>query len=97
MGVPSSSALRDLAWLGESGVTAHEIGSLNPCLPGEFTLPDTLYVNTATPGTVYTAGGEGTLPLLAGRWFLIPGHIAQAHPDLARNTDPVAYAVFNAP
>jgi hypothetical protein len=80
-------------WLVEMGVDRDELPSLNPCVPGEFTLPDTFYVNSATPRIVYRGTQEGTLPLVAGRWYLIPNDVVEHHPSLRRDTIPVAGAV----
>lgn len=82
-----------LEWLREAGLTEDELRSLNPCVPGEFTLFDTYYVNSGSPGVVYTSTGEGTLPMVAGRWFIIPQDVANAHPTLTRDTVSVARAV----
>lgn len=84
---------REMDWLTSMGLTTEEIGSLNPCVPGEFTLPDTCYVNAATPRIVYHAGGEGTLPFLSGRWYIVPNDVVQQHPELRRDTVPVARSV----
>jgi hypothetical protein len=89
----SGQSNRGVDWLSGMGLSAEEIAGLNPCVPGEFTLPDTCYVNSATPRIVYHAGGEGTLPMVAGRWYLIPGDIVARHPELCRDTVPVARAV----
>jgi hypothetical protein len=90
---PSRSPVRGLEWLTDMGLTGDEISSLNPCVPGEFTLTETCYVNTATPRIVYHAGGEGTLPLISGRWYLIPDDIVDRHPELSNDTVPVARSV----
>lgn len=76
---PTSS---DMEWASELGLSAEEIAQLNPCVPGEFTLPDTYYLNTASPRIVYTGTAEGTLPLVAGRWYLIPDEIVARHPSI---------------
>lgn len=76
------------------GLTELDLSRLNPCVPGEFTLPGVLYVNTGTPKVVYRGSEEGTLPLVAGRWYLVPGDIVRARPTLARDTAPVARAVL---
>lgn len=89
----SKPVRQTLQWLTRSGVTETELRSLNPCIPGEFTLPGTLYVNTATPGTVYVGSEEGTLPLVAGRWYIIPGDVVRAHPSLVDGAAPPARAV----
>jgi hypothetical protein len=85
--------VRGVEWLSSLGVTSDELASLNPCVPGEFTLPDTCYVNSATPRTVYHAGEEGTLPLVTGRWYIVPNSVVVAHPDLRKDTVPVSRAV----
>jgi hypothetical protein len=85
--------VQGVEWLSSMGLTAEEISALNPCVPGEFTVPETCYVNSATPRIVYHAGEEGTLPLVTGRWYIIPNHVVGLHPDLRRDTVPVARAV----
>lgn len=82
-----------LEWATEIGFTREEISNLNPCVPGEFTLADGLYFNTATPRVVYGGTAEGTLPLVSGRWYLIPAEIVAQHPDLTRDPVSVARAV----
>jgi hypothetical protein len=82
-----------LDWATEIGLTREELADLNPCVPGEFTLPESLYLNTATPRVVYGGTAEGTLPLVNGRWYLIPGEVVGRHPDLSRDPVSVARAV----
>lgn len=82
-----------LEWATEIGLSREEIAELNPCVPGEFTLPDGLYLNSATPRVVYRGTAEGTLPLVSGRWYLIPAEIVSRHPDLSRDPVSVARAV----
>ena len=81
-----------LAWLAEYGPTEADRRSLNPCVPGEFMLDAALYVNSATPGVIYRGAGEGTLPLVAGRWYMITSSLATRFPSLRRDTAPVARA-----
>jgi hypothetical protein len=50
------------------------------------------YVNSATPNVVYRGAGEGTLPLVAGRWYMIPSSMADLYPRLQHETVPVARA-----
>jgi hypothetical protein len=83
-------------WLVELGVRHDDLHALNPCVPGEFTLPDTLYVNTATPRLVYHGSAEGTLPLVTGRWYIIPNSVVKRVPSLSRDTRPIAIAVRHA-
>ena len=92
MGI-SETGSRALRWLVDGGLTEQEVLDLNPCVPGEFTLTETCYVNTATPRIVYHAGGEGTLPLVSGRWYIIPDNIVDRHPELRNDTVPVARSV----
>jgi hypothetical protein len=82
-----------LDWLRQRGLSDAEIRDLNPCVPGEFTLQNTFYVNTGTKDVVYRGTEEGTLPLVTGRWYLIPGSTIKRHPDLARDAVPPARAV----
>ena len=82
-----------LDWLRQRGLSEEEIRDLNPCVPGEFTMQNTFYVNSATPDLVYRGSEEGTLPLVAGRWYLIPMGTLKRHPELTRETAPVARAV----
>jgi hypothetical protein len=83
--------LQALDWLKARGAT--NLRELNPCVPGEFTLSDAYYVNTATPEVIYRGTEEGTLPLTPGRWFLIPGDIVARAPALTRDAAGVATAV----
>jgi hypothetical protein len=85
--------VRGLDWLQQMGLSAEEISSLNPCVPGEFTVPAACYVNTATPRIVYRAGNEGTLPLVSGRWFLVPSTVVESHSELSADTVPIARSV----
>lgn len=85
-------ARRGLDWLTEFGIRQADIRSCSLCVPGEFMLEDALYVNGATPGVVYRGAGEGTLPLVAGKWYMIPSSLAQQYPSLRRETVPVARA-----
>lgn len=91
MGI-SEAGLRALQWLVDGGLSEREVQDLNPCVPGEFTLPNTLYVNTGSPNVVYMGTTEGTLPMVAGRWYLIPMDIVNRHPELAGDVVPVARA-----
>ncbi|GAC1398696.1 MAG: hypothetical protein NVSMB52_12270 [Chloroflexota bacterium] len=75
------------------GLAEAEVRALNPCVPGEFTVADNYYVNTATPRTIYRGSEEGTLPMVPGRWYIIPARIVGTHSELARDTVPVAHAV----
>lgn len=82
-----------LQWLADAGLTLEQMHDLNPCVPGEFTLAGALYVNTGSPGIVYRGTEEGTLPLVTGRWYLLPAEIVQAHKALAQDPVPVARSV----
>ncbi len=75
------------------GIDDADLQSLNPCVPGEFTSPDAYYVNTATPKAVYLGSEEGTLPLIAGRWYLVSGDTVRRNPALMRDAAPVSRAV----
>lgn len=92
MQTPGNPATRDFGWLSELGLSERELQELNPCVPGEFTLPDTYYVNTGSPRIVYRGTIEGTLPLVAGRWYLIPGDAVKRHAGLGRDAVPIARA-----
>lgn len=83
---------RGVDWLADVGLGEADIHALNPCVPGEFMLDGANYVNSATPGVVYRGAGEGTLPLVAGRWYMIPSALAQRYPRLQHETVPVARA-----
>jgi hypothetical protein len=85
--------VRGLDWLQQMGLSTDEISSLNPCVPGEFTVPAACYVNSATPRIVYRAGGEGTLPLVSGRWYLVPSEVVEGHRELSADSVPVARSV----
>jgi hypothetical protein len=90
---PSTDPKSGLRWLQEQGLIDSQISGLNPCQPGEFTMQNTYYVNSATPGVVYHGTEEGTLPMVPGRWYLLPATIAEAQPRLTANTVSVARAV----
>lgn len=90
---PDNSVSDTFDWLVNLGVERDELQFLNPCVPGEFTLPDTYYVNSASPGIIYRGTMEGTLPLVAGRWYIIPEDVVERHPSLRHDTVPVAGAV----
>jgi len=86
-------SLPQFDWLRELGLGNHDLRDLNPCVPGEFTLPGACYINTGTPGQAYAGTEEGTLPLVAGRWFLVPLDVAERFPALTREPASVARAV----
>lgn len=89
--MPLPNDIRErLHWLSNRGVT--DLNDLNPCIPGQFTLADAYYVNTATPELIYLGTEEGTLPMTAGRWYLIPETILARAPALTENPTPVARA-----
>jgi len=81
-----------LQWALDLGLSRAEVAGLNPAVPGEFTDPDAFYLNTATPNLVYRGSLEGTLPLVAGRWYLIPNGTLVRHPVLTRDVVPLARA-----
>jgi hypothetical protein len=81
-----------VGWLAELGLSERDLRDLNPCVPGEFTLPETYYVNSGSPHVVYRGTSEGTLPLVTGRWYLIPSRMVDNHPDICRDTVPLAQA-----
>lgn len=81
-----------LDWLLDLGLGEADVRALNPCVPGEFMLDAASYVNSATPGVVYRGAGEGTLPLVAGRWYMIPTGLTQRFPQLRQDPVPVARA-----
>ncbi len=80
-------------WLAELGVSRDQLAELNPCVPGEFTLPDAYYINIGSPGTIYAGTEEGTLPLVAGRWYSLSSDTIHRHSELTRDAAPVARAV----
>lgn len=82
-----------LQWLLEHGLQRSDVLELNPCVPGEFTMQNTYYVNSGSPGIVYRGTEEGTLPMVAGRWYLIPAGIIGRYGSLTRDAVPVARAV----
>ena len=84
--------LGDVTWLTEMGLSEEELRELNPCVPGEFTLASAYYVNTGSPRVVYRGTEEGTLPLVAGKWYLIPSDTVDRYPDLTKDPVPVARA-----
>ena len=92
MATSGDSVLRDLGWLRQVGFSEREILDLNPCVPGEFTLPAAYYLNTGSPNVVYLGTTEGTLPLVAGRWYLIPTATVNRHPSIRNDAMPVASA-----
>ncbi|MGI8825905.1 MAG: hypothetical protein ACR2JC_09710 [Chloroflexota bacterium] len=81
-----------LGWLRDMGLSERDMEDLNPCVPGEFTMPGALYVNTGSPRVVYAGTTEGTLPLVAGRWYLVTSSSVARHPALATELAPVARA-----
>jgi hypothetical protein len=81
-----------LDWLLGLGLSQQDHEALSSCVPGEFTLPDAYYVNTATPRIIYRGTAEGTLPMVTGRWYLIPEEIVGRHAELTREAVPVARA-----
>jgi hypothetical protein len=89
---PADLVPGDLGWLTEMGLSARDLHDLVSCVPGEFTDPDGLYVNTATPRITYRGTREGTLPLVTGRWYLIPLDVANRFPQLGRDAVHVARA-----
>ncbi|MDQ2743422.1 MAG: hypothetical protein M3Z66_14175 [Chloroflexota bacterium] len=91
--IPDNPVSDAFGWLVELGMERDELPFLNPCVPGEFTMADTFYVNSASPGIVYRGTQEGTLPLVAGRWYIIPEDVIERHADLSRDTVAVAGAV----
>ena len=86
-----SDLLQSLAWLSDAGVKS--LADLNPCVPGEPTLAEAYYVNAATPHVVYRGGEEGSLPMVRGRWFLMPATVTTQIPTLLRDAAPVSRAV----
>ena|SRR5450759_4563343 len=93
MAEPAAAIRPGLEWVHDFGVTERELVDFNPCVPGEFTMPDTFYLNSGTPRVAYRGTEEGTLPMVAGRWYLIPEDVASRHPELVRDTLRVARAV----
>lgn len=91
-----SSASPGLNWLADQELSSDELRDLNPCVPGEFTMANAYYVNSGSPGMVFAGTEEGTLPLVIGRWYLIPAGIIRDHPMLSRDARPVATAVRSA-
>lgn len=92
MAISGDARFRSLDWLTEMGFSQREILDLNPCVPGEFTLPGAYYVNTGSPRVVYLGTTEGTLPLVAGKWYLIPTRAAQEHGAIRNEAVPVSHA-----
>lgn len=82
----------NLEWARDLGLSSDEILTLNPAVPGEFTMPDTFYLNSGSPRIVYAGSMEGTLPLVVGRWYLVPDDVIAAHPELTRDAVSVARA-----
>ncbi|MBV9281711.1 MAG: hypothetical protein JOZ41_16655 [Chloroflexi bacterium] len=89
---PGDAVLRDFQWLVELGLGQDAVRDLNPCVPGEFTLPTAYYVNTGSPRIIYRGTEEGTLPLVAGKWYLIPSDAVDRNPRLRQDAVPVARA-----
>jgi len=84
---------RGVEWLREAGMSEENVRALNPCVPGEFTVAGTFYVNSGSPRVVYAGTEEGTLPLVSGRWYSIPQDVVRAVPHLVKETVSVARAV----
>jgi hypothetical protein len=82
----------NLAWLKELGFTDGELHELNPCVPGEFTMPEAFYINTGSPGVVYFGTEEGSLPLVAGKWYLIPSEVVDRRYGFGKDAVRVAKA-----
>ena len=80
-------------WLLELGLSEDDLHDLTPCVPGEFTYPYGYYINSSTPRIVYHGTEEGTLPLVAGRWYLISTDAVERNPGVRADTVPVARAV----
>ncbi|HEX6510645.1 MAG TPA: hypothetical protein VF221_23700 [Chloroflexota bacterium] len=89
---PNGRIPRGLDWLVAFGISENDVTGINPCVPGEFTMAEARYVNSATPNVVYAAGEEGSLPLVAGRWFMIPVSVVGKYPQLTEGVVPVARA-----
>src|SRR5579875_3615606 len=87
-----SPIARAFGWLRQQGLSETELNRLNSCTPGEFLLPEGIYVNTGADGVTFSGSGEATLPFVDGRWDLIPAEIVAAHPELRRDPRPVAQA-----
>ncbi|MGH2442369.1 MAG: hypothetical protein ACRDFX_04305 [Chloroflexota bacterium] len=88
------SAIPDgLRWMLALGLSESEMHDLNPCVPGEFTHAGSLYVNTGSADVIYRGTEEGTLPLVTGRWYLVPSGIVQAYPALSSEPVSIAQAV----
>lgn len=62
-----------LSWLECFGVARPAMDAVIACIPGEDVSSGGYYVNTATPGVFYLGQDGGALPLVAGRWYLLPG------------------------
>ena|SRR5579859_1093005 len=92
MPVPSDTVVKNLQWLMDMGTSREDLAELNPCVPGEFTMPGACYINTGSPGIFYLGTEEGTLPLVAGRWYLIPTVVIERNPRLPSERVSVARA-----
>lgn len=86
------TVLEGFQWLADMGVSRDDLLNLNPCVPGEFTAPNALYVNSGGAGMMFRGTNEGSLPLVAGIWFLIPTDIVKRHPNLRHDAMSVARA-----
>jgi hypothetical protein len=83
----------EFGWLATYGLDRPEIGRLLPTVPGTLTSPRCFYVNSMLPKHIFRGREQGSLPLTAGRWFLIPLEIVRAFPKLWESTLPPAAAV----
>ncbi len=83
---------QEFEWLSGYGLNSTEMGRLLPTVPGTMTSAQSFYVNSMLPKCIFRGREQGSLPLIAGRWFLIPLEIVVAHPKLAESTHPPAAA-----
>jgi hypothetical protein len=82
----------EFEWLLGYGLSKAEVGRLLPTVPGTMTSAASFYVNSMLPKLVFRGREQGSLPLTAGRWFLIPLEIVDAYPRLRDATLPPAAA-----
>ena len=91
---PNAENLKlEFEWLSGYGLTPSEIERLLPTVPGTMTSTRCFYVNSMLPRHIFRGREQGSLPLTAGRWFLIPLEIVESFPKLWANPVPPAAAV----
>jgi hypothetical protein len=87
----------DFEWLSHYGLSRGEIARLLPTLPGGLTSANSFYVNTMIPRMIFRGREQTSIPLTAGRWYLIPLAIVERHHALRDSPAPLAAAASKLP